>query len=126
MWFKKLSRNIWIWLHLLFCKGKDEAVFFWRERRAENCIWAPSGRDWARARILHRGFKRDVIQFIDGKGKKTRRSPLSTRRRDPHLEGRDKPLIDPRTSGNRSPITGPFLTGDEVARLLNTLGGDSA
>ena len=71
-----------------------------RLERDQTVIWAPSKGNWVRARLLFHGQKYDRVQFVDGKGGKGKRSPLSYRSRDPRERGADKPWEDARYSGN--------------------------
>jgi len=86
---------------ILFRLGKEELALYRRERTlTDKTIWVPKGREWARARILRKGQKRLVVSFIDHGGIGTR-SRMSIRWRNPIALGQDKPVIDPRYSGNR-------------------------
>ena len=90
-------------VRILWTKGKAELALYRLERdMAEATLWIPAKSGWERGRIVRHGQKRLVVQFIDSDGIGTR-SPLSVRWRNPRATGNDKPFVDPRYSGNRSP-----------------------
>ena len=92
-------QEVWLQAKILFKDGRSELKLY-RLERDQPVIWAPSKGNWVRARFLCSGFRYDRIQFVDGKGAKGKRSPLSCRIRDPRKRGADKPWVDARYSGN--------------------------
>jgi len=113
----RFCKEVWLQAKILFEDGRAELKLY-RLERNQTVIWAPSKGNWVRARLLFSGFRYDRIQFVDGKGGKGKRSPLSYRTRDPRERGADKPLSDARYSGNR-PI--PWLTYDELVAAMNAM-----
>jgi len=106
--FVRFCKEVRLQAKILFEDGRAELKLY-RLERGQTVIWAPSKGNWVRARFLHHGQKYDRIQFVDGKGGKGKRSPLSYRTRDPRKRGDDKPSVDARYSGNRGPYGASIL-----------------
>ena len=98
----RFCKEVWLQAKILFQDGRAELKLYRLERDlCKTVLWVPSKGNWVRARLLFHGQKYDRIQFVDGKGGKGKRSPLSYRSRDPRKRGADKPDVDARYSGNR-------------------------
>ena len=100
--FLSFCKEIWFQFGLWLDDGRQEVKLYRLERdqAREDIIWAPCKGDWVRARVIRHGFRYDRIRFVDGKGKRGHRSPLSCRPRNPRAGGADRPRIDPQNSGN--------------------------
>ena len=95
----RFCKEVRLQAKILFRDGRAELKLY-RLEREQTVLWVPSKGNWVRARFLCSGFRYDRIQFVDGKGAKGKRSPLSYRGRDPRKRGADKPAEDARYSGN--------------------------
>jgi len=126
--FVQFCQEVWLQVKILFQDGRSELKLY-RLERNQTVLWVPSKGNWVRARLVFRGQRYDRIQFVDGKGAKGKRSPLSCRPRDPRKRGADKPWVDARYSGNRpghrSNISGLGMTIEEMPAALYTLLGPS-
>ena len=98
-------------ISILWHDGWEELDLYRFERGRSDTIWAPSKDQWVRARRLHMGFRYNLIQFVDGPGKKGKRSPWSCRWRSAYLRGEDKPMEDARQAGNWRQIWEPIGHG---------------
>ena len=135
--FSQFCQEMWLQIKIRFRDGRDELALYRVERDLGSAVlWVPSKGNWVRARLLCHGQRYDRIEFVDGAGKKGKRSPLSYRLRDPRKRGADKPRVDARYSGNRPAtllelIRNNFREGllqggatmDEMAAALRTLEG---